>query len=135
MCVCVCVNIHSPLIIWAHYLLHYLINILLLKALLTNSGLPIDWIKSLEFGVTVLILIYFSCIQCHLPASVVNILIGYFRIMMSFGWNIHRKFHDLFENYKVNRNNDEILQKLLDVIHLHSEAKELSTAYFFAIRH
>lgn len=87
--------------------------------------LPFDWKTPIGYPIAGLLDTFTIMVMAHVSVCAIGLFIGYFGLMMSLGQNIQRKFFDLSENYKFEKNDVEISNDIRDVIHFHSEIKQL----------
>lgn len=80
------------------------------------------------FGFTAysLILVFGFILILHNVFLALGILTGYFGTVIPISTHIQRKLHNFNENYKIDKNDKEWLNGLLDTIRFTSESKELS---------
>lgn len=61
-----------------------------------------------------------------------SISIGFYEILMSFGQSIRRKFHDSYENYKVDKNERNFFVQICDVLRFNTNVNKLSIGNNFS---
>lgn len=98
---------------------------------LNSIRFPFDYKTPIGFAIGVAI--EFSCMTLlmYMVVCSFGMLIGFCEIMISFSQSVQNKFHDLYDNYKINRENSEkFANDFCSMICFYSEIRELSVLSF-----
>lgn len=85
--------------------------------------MPFDKKTPIGYGITLLIQILLFWLLLQTSISAMSFIMGYFKMMVSFGQDIQRKIWHLNANYEIEKRNKIKLNQLCDIIFLHSELK------------
>lgn len=88
--------------------------------------LPFNRKTPIGYGVGYLIETFALIVNCHIAIMAVGVLIGFYGITISFGLILQRKFSEIFENFKIERNQEKIKLDLGDTIKLQTDLKMFS---------
>lgn len=89
-----------------------------------SLGLPFNTKTPIGYAIAFLILGPLSIAVLRATIHTIIFLLRYFFLMMSFGRNLCKKFHDLDENFS--KINTKIQNDLCQAISFHTEVKQLS---------
>lgn len=88
--------------------------------------LPFDRKTAIGYGGSCITETLILIVQVHVASCALGILVSFYGIAMAFGLIIQRKFYIVNENYKTDKNNAHIRDKLFDAIRFHMDSKQLS---------
>lgn len=88
--------------------------------------MPFDRKTPIGYALSYIIETSLLVVDIHVAACALGILLSFYGITMTSVETLQRKFHNVNENFKIEKNNLEIQNELCATVRLHSEAKELS---------
>lgn len=91
--------------------------------------IPFNWKTPIGYLIAFLIQACFFEAMLQAACCALGMLIGFFLFMKAFGESLQRKIYNINQNYKFDKNVEEITFEICDFIRLHSDAKELSKMF------